>query len=869
MLRDRSMSSPPRAAALGAALVMLALGWAAAPLAAPESEMFDALMVGETSVAVEAETDGPDDVAAQNDPAALLAEWDKTADRAEEVIKKNAASTPAMEVMRATLANQRDAARALAKQAREEAEPLRKQIAALGPPPEDASAEPPDVAAERKRLTDRLALIEGRMRNAERAAARADALIAQVDAIIRKRFADQLMTLGPSPLNPLHWPGAVEDLASVAQRIYFEARQAMSDPIRSRERVERLPIVFLSFAIGGLAILYARARIMGWLMDTLDDAGRGRRLVIAAIAGVVRVLIPTLAAALFIITLHQSGLLGPLGSQALRNLVPAFVALIGARAIGNAYYAPYEPRLRLSGLNDADACRASRWTMLLGLALFIQALFVSGGEEMLLGPETLSLLNLIACVVGGVGMWMMARYIQPLETDARPESADGAVPPVDPEDAEPSILVRRAQALGALGLRFCAVSSVTLAAIGYFAASRYLLVPPIITVGLLGAAILLYTLIRDGVEAAIDPEQEASALRLLPIFVAFVIICILIPLLALVWGARVADLREWWGLLADGLVFGDVRISPMDFLTLIFVFAVGYTITRLIQTVMRTSVLPNTRLDVGGRTAIVSGLGYVGYTLSAIAAVTATGIDLSNLAIVAGALSVGIGFGLQTVVSNFVSGIILLVERPIKAGDWIEVGGKHGTVRKIAVRATEIETFDRATLIVPNSELIAGQVTNMTHGNTIGRVIVPVGVAYGSDVREVEKILLDIAEKHPLVLRYPAPSVLFQTFGESSLDFEIRAFLRDVNYVMSVKSQMNFEIERRLREAGIEIPFAQRDINFRDVDALRGVLAGRTAADEAAANDAAANDAAADGAAADGAAGAGRAPADDEGETRS
>jgi small-conductance mechanosensitive channel len=207
--------------------------------------------------------------------------------------------------------------------------------------------------------------------------------------------------------------------------------------------------------------------------------------------------------------------------------------------------------------------------------------------------------------------------------------------------------------------------------------------------------------------------------------------------------------------------------------------------------------------------------GYITFVIAVLVGLSYAGLDLSKLAIVAGALSVGIGFGLQNIVSNFVSGLILLFERPVRTGDFISVTGAEGVVRKMRIRATEIETGDRETIIVPNSNLLSNPVRNRNLRTRMSRVVLTVGVAYGTDPERVRVVLKEVAVKHPLV-RGEA-MVLFTNFGASSLDFELSASIADVDAKGQVASDLRFSISAAFRDAGIEMPFPQQDVYIRSV----------------------------------------------------
>jgi len=272
--------------------------------------------------------------------------------------------------------------------------------------------------------------------------------------------------------------------------------------------------------------------------------------------------------------------------------------------------------------------------------------------------------------------------------------------------------------------------------------------------------------------------------------------------------------------LISGFNIGDFRIVPGRILWALLVFGTIIIFSSWIRSQLENNWLKMTSMAQGARDALVTITGYVMFIVAVIAGLSTAGFAFGNIAIVAGALSVGIGFGLQSIVNNFVSGLIILFERPIRKGDWIAVGNTEGIVKDIQIRSTRIQTFDRCDVIVPNSELISNQVTNWVLSSKSGRATIPVGVAYGTDTEKVRKTLLSIAEENDHIVKtgvVPKPVVLFREFGDSSLNFELRVFLHDVEDRLSIISEINFAIDKAFREQGIEIPFPQRDLHVKSL----------------------------------------------------
>lgn len=736
--------------------------------------------------------------------------WQRVADRGFSAIEAARASTPAFEELRITLVEWRELFQSAQSVNANAVSTVQRRLNALGPAPdtEAGETETEDVAALRASLEAEIERLGEPARAAQLAFTTADELIRSIDRIIRDRQAEQILTHGPSPLAPALWPNVFQEFQRTWDNLSGEFSQSLANPVQRASARDNLPIAVVETLLGLLLVFRGRRWSKNITARMFEGDPSAGRWITAFLLSSGSFVLPFFGIMLLVAAAQATGLGGVTIDRMLGLIaIPVFFFLL-ARWIGTRVFPADRARTLPLNLTAGQRATGRLYAATLG---FLAATNYFLRETALINnwsDAALAVLMFPFTLICAFLLWRLAALLR-------------AHVRVDQEDeGSETYRSRTTRALSVI-LVIIAVVAPAVAAAGYFELSQFLLYPTLASLQLAGLLLILQRLVVE-VYVLITGNRESAADSLIPILIGFGITLLSLPMFAIFWGARPADISELWSQMADGYEVGGILISPTNFVTFAAVFVLGYGATRLLQGTFRTTILPKTRIDGGGQNAIVSGLGYVGILLAGLVAVTAAGIDMSNLAIVAGALSVGIGFGLQNIVSNFVAGIILLIERPISEGDWIEVGGIHGTVRQISVRSTVITTFDRSDVIVPNSDFVSGQVTNYTRGNTLGRLIVRVGVAYGSDVDLVEKILREVAEGHPLVILNPPPAILFRAFGSSSLDFEVRVILRDVNYVLSVEHELNYEINRRFNEAGIEIPFTQTDLWIRNPEKLPG-----------------------------------------------
>ncbi|WP_353472129.1 DUF3772 domain-containing protein [Salipiger sp. H15] len=733
--------------------------------------------------------------------------WSKLAGQAEGLLDAEDVTVKQYEELRSNVAGWRDGFLRAESTNASRIETLQQQLDSLGPAPAEGESEAQDIATRRADLNRQLSDAQAPVRRAQEAYTQANGLIGEIDKKIREMQTSRLLTLGPSPLNYQLWGQAANDVVSAGNSLVQEVRDNIASESKRAAARENLPVIVLLVGLAGLLLLRGPGwvhRIEEWLRRR-TRRGTGVWRFLASLGSII---VPLGGLVLLVVAAQISGLPGTnlnvvLITVPIWGLVLLYIRWLAGQSFNS------DDDIATMPLPSWQRTEAWLYSSVLAILFVLRGMGETLSELFKFSDETEAVLDFPLIVLSALMLFRLGHILSGL-SHAEAEDGDGTL-------LEGSTFrMQLARLIGRLAM-LLAVFGPIMSAVGYHRVGQGMVFPAVQSLSLLALVLVLQRFVKDLYALITRKDPDDS---LITVLAGLVLILLALPMLALIWGARVADITELWARFQEGFLLGDARISPTSFLTMLAVFAIGYGVTRLLQSGLRSSILPKTKLDIGGQNAVISGLGYAGVMLAALLAITAAGINLTALGYVISALSVGIGFGLQNIVQNFVSGIILLIERPISQGDWIEVGTNQGIVKDISVRATRIETFDRTDVIVPNSDFISGTVTNFTRGNVIGRVFGGVGVAYGCDTRKVEDILLRIVREHDMVLLNPEPSVVFARFGADSLEFEFRAIVRDVNKKLKILSDINHEIARRFAEEGIEIPFAQRDIWLRNPETL-------------------------------------------------
>lgn len=682
-------------------------------------------------------------------------------------------------------------------------------LALLGPAPKEGEpAEAPLLAADRQALAERVAYHQS-LRT--RILANIDEGARLLSALSQQRFEARwrrILRRDAPLISPGLWSkAAAEARALVGKTGDYFAR--WRDGRRGEGGVLLGAVAIgaafaFSFLMFGPVRNWARSAFTARL-ETLEPTPP-RRVALAGVRMLTRVIPGVIGGFAVVETARAVGLLADDGVGVARALWGALIAYLVIDGFSVGILSPAAPNWRLTGLDAARARAVSRLILAIVVIVGARTVFVAvthaAGDAASAGR--------LAAAIGAmiVGALLFVLCLPPAKSSAPPSP-----------ETKTSIWP---------GLRF--IGRILGVAIGAAAIAGHVNLADFAATRLYSVALIAAVLwfLRAGLREAFafadrrlksgrsGPGSDAGDFSFwIGLGVDAVLVMAAAPALLLLAGFETEAVRGLFARAFIGFRVGGVVISLTDILFAILAFVAILGGTRLIQSGLQRGPLAHSRMDAGAQNSLITLLGYVGLVIAGASALSIAGVDLSNLALIAGALSVGIGFGLQSVVNNFVSGLILLFERPVKVGDWIVTQSGEGIVKKISVRSTEIETFDRSSIIIPNSELVASTVTNWTHKNNMGRVRIPVGVAYGSDPELVRELLLKCADENPLVVRFPEPFVTWEAFGASSLDFELRCFLADIGKGLQARTDLRFAIYRAFKENGIEIPFPQQDVHIR------------------------------------------------------
>ncbi len=727
------------------------------------------------------------------------------------------------------------------------------RVAQIGPKPKEGEpAESAETTKERETQAAARQKVDETIKRGGLLKVEAAQVADQITQRRRTLLADRLFVPARSVVDPTLWIDVLEetsrDLSSV-RSLWADVQARVSSNL-APQRVAAVVAALIAAFMLMFPIRRWTADVGERLVARQSPKSRLRRSATALFRLVATTLAPLLAALVVYLALKGVGWLPDRAQPLALTMVRAAGFLGFAHGMMKALLAPGRPSWRLVELSDRAVEEIQNQP------LIIASVFVAGRIVDQFNQAIVASLSASIAASGLFALLNAATFalaIRRLREAQRLERQEGGAAANEGEGGFSLLLF-------AYRLAILAAIAVVLVAVivGYVPLAQFLANQVIWVTAVLWLAYLLVRVVDDFCTTALSSESrfgrslsDGVGVRtdtLEQIGVVFsgllrlVVLAIAALMIAAPWGLGSNDLFGWLRMPASGISLGGISISLTGVLAAIALVLTGFALTRGAQRWLDRDLLPKTRMDEGLKTSVSTGVGYIGTIAVVMLALAYLGFSLDRLAIVAGALSVGIGFGLQAVISNFVCGIILLAERPIKSGDWVVIGTDQGNVRRISVRSTEIELFDRSTLIVPNSDFITKSVKNVTHGAPNGRVQIDLSVSSAIDPSEVKRIAIETAKGHSTVLAFPEPQLFFTALGKADNTFSLYCNVPSPRQAASVKSDLNFALTKAFADAGVAIagPAAPDMVQAveRVAEALTGGDRGRQPAAPAHAHDA-------------------------------
>lgn len=697
-----------------------------------------------------------------------------------------------------------------------EAAYVQKQIDALGTAPEDGSKELKVIAQKRTEFNNTLAVIKSKIAEVQILEVKIEELNLLILNSRNQKILGNLVAKQDILLNPQNFFAAIKAFAGFSWDIIKSPvnwYQMLDSSGKNYILTYFIPILFILIGAFGAGLILRRLIMRNWgYRSDIENPRYGQKLFAAVAVAVAYGVIPTLIIGGFLIwmigmQIFTTGFFG----IAINSTLYYLLYIIMARAIARVIFAPYHEKWRLINLGTAKATGIVKALYLsiwmIGIVSLLEYIARTANYQA-------ELINFIVAADCAVKAFVIILLVSRIFYEEEPEqSAENDVADDTDDSMSNSFKI-------IFITSFISIATFGIALFGYPDLSAFIFNRYILSALLLVLFVICHRLFSEIIKHILLLGFWAKTFKMrrkILTKINFGLSLVLTPLLAMFF---IFVFLNLWGLSGDlilhvvkkilfGFSIGGVRISLIAIILGIIVFFGSLAIMKALKNNLTNNVFAKLDIDDGIKHSLSSGVSFVGFVIASLLAIIVMGGDLTSLAVIAGALSVGIGFGLQNIFNNFVSGIIILFERPVKVGDWVVFNGEEGQIKQINIRSTELETFKKTSIIIPNATLISSALTNLTHGNNWTRQAVCVGVAYGTDVNKVTEILLECARNNKKVLKTPAPYVIFKDFGASSLDFELRCYSSNIWAGWNIPSDLRYEINRRFMEEGIEIPFQQ------------------------------------------------------------